>query len=179
MLDIDETCALLEQLLPALSGTVVIDALGLAAVGADPACLHHLGGRAVLTPNISELALTLAVDEATVEADPGGCAARLAAQVRAVVVSGGGESWTAAPDGRRWCAQTGSAGLGVSGSGDVLAGVVAGLAARGASPDQAAVWATYVHGSAGDRLAATVGRIGYLAREIPAALPGVFAEIEA
>jgi ADP-dependent NAD(P)H-hydrate dehydratase len=67
----------------------------------------------------------------------------------------------------------------VSGSGDVLAGVVAGLAARGAGPEQAAVWATHVHGSAGDRLAAAVGRVGYLAREIPAALPGVIVELEA
>jgi NAD(P)H-hydrate repair Nnr-like enzyme with NAD(P)H-hydrate dehydratase domain len=61
----------------------------------------------------------------------------------------------------------------------VLAGIVAGLVARGASPEQAAVWANHLHGRAGDRLSASVGRLGYLAREIPAEVPKVLAEIEA
>jgi NAD(P)H-hydrate repair Nnr-like enzyme with NAD(P)H-hydrate dehydratase domain len=94
------------------------------------------------------------------------------------VSCGGPESWTATADGRLWWDQTGGAGLAVSGSGDVFAGIVTGLAARGAEPEQAAVWASQLHGRAGDRLAATVGRIGYLAREIPAEVPRVLAEIE-
>jgi NAD(P)H-hydrate repair Nnr-like enzyme with NAD(P)H-hydrate dehydratase domain len=94
------------------------------------------------------------------------------------VVSGGAETWTACPDGRLWCDQTGGHGLAVSGSGDVFAGIVAGLTARGAAPEQAAVWASQLHGRAGDRLAAAVGRVGYLAREIPAEVPHALAEIE-
>jgi NAD(P)H-hydrate repair Nnr-like enzyme with NAD(P)H-hydrate dehydratase domain len=66
----------------------------------------------------------------------------------------------------------------VSGSGDVFAGLVTGLTARGAEPPQAAVWATHLHGRAGDRLASAVGRIGYLAREIPGEVPRVLDEIE-
>ena len=57
--------------------------------------------------------------------------------------------------------------LGVSGSGDVRAGVVAGLLARGSDAPQAAVWAAHLHGRAGERLASTVGRIGFLARDLP------------
>jgi NAD(P)H-hydrate repair Nnr-like enzyme with NAD(P)H-hydrate dehydratase domain len=48
----------------------------------------------------------------------------------------------------------------------VLAGVVAGLVARGAAPRSAAVWGAYVHARAGDRLAERVGPVGYLAREL-------------
>ncbi len=72
----------------------------------------------------------------------------------------------ASPDGRWWSSETGGIGLGTSGSGDVLAGVVGGLLARGCTAEQAAVWGQYVHAAAGDRLAANQGRTGYLAREL-------------
>jgi hypothetical protein len=40
------------------------------------------------------------------------------------------------------------------------------------------VWAGQLHGRAGDRLAAAIGGIGYLARELPAQIPRVLAELE-
>jgi hydroxyethylthiazole kinase-like uncharacterized protein yjeF len=178
MADEKETRGLVEALLPELEGPVVLDALGLAAVTADPSCLHRLGGRAVLTPNPTELAIALHVEPEELEADPAGAARRLAEQTHAAVGLGGATSWVAAPDGRLWKDESGGAGLGVSGSGDVRAGVVAGLLARGAEPEQAAVWASYLHGRAGERLAATVGRLGFLARELPPEIPRVIAEVD-
>lgn len=83
----------------------------------------------------------------------------------------------AAPDGQQWEISTGYEGLGTSGSGDVLAGAVVGLLARGASPSQAACWATHAHAAAGDRLAAKVGALGYLARELVDELPAVLTEL--
>ena len=59
------------------------------------------------------------------------------------------------------------------------AGILAGLLARGAEPAQAAVWAAFVHATAGDRLAERVGPVGYLARELPGELPGLLAELMA
>jgi NAD(P)H-hydrate repair Nnr-like enzyme with NAD(P)H-hydrate dehydratase domain len=91
---------------------------------------------------------------------------------------GGEVGFTAAPDGGLWRDDSGAAGLGVSGSGDVRAGVIAGLLARGADGPQAAVWAAHLHGRAGERLASTVGRTGFLARDLPAQVPTVLAEIE-
>jgi ADP-dependent NAD(P)H-hydrate dehydratase len=178
MADKEETRGLVEQLLPELKGPVALDALGLAAVTADPSCLHHLEGRVVLTPNPTELAISLHVEPDELEADPAGAALRLAEQAHATVGLGGATSWVAAPDGRLWEDESGGAGLGVSGSGDVRAGVVAGLLARGAEPEQAAVWASYLHGRAGERLAATVGRLGFLARELPPEIPRVIAEVD-
>jgi NAD(P)H-hydrate repair Nnr-like enzyme with NAD(P)H-hydrate dehydratase domain len=75
------------------------------------------------------------------------------------------------PDGDCFRIPQGGPGLGTSGSGDVQAGIVTGLIARGAKPDQAAVWGAYLHAAAGDRLAQDRGRIGFLAREIPAIVP--------
>ena len=49
----------------------------------------------------------------------------------------------------------------------------AGLAARGASPEQAAVWSAYVHARAGEVLSARIGIVGYLARELLDVIPEV------
>jgi ADP-dependent NAD(P)H-hydrate dehydratase len=177
MTDKEQTQAFGERLLPALSGPLALDALGLACVTADPGCVHHLGGRVVLTPNPTEIAYALHVRDDEIEADPAGSAADLSGRTRAVVGLGGATSWIAAPDDRLWQDESGTAGLGVSGSGDVRAGITAGLLARGADPAQAAVWAAYLHGRAGERLASAVGRLGFLARELPAEVPRALAEI--
>jgi NAD(P)H-hydrate repair Nnr-like enzyme with NAD(P)H-hydrate dehydratase domain len=66
--------------------------------------------------------------------------------------------------------------LATAGSGDVKAGIVAGLMARGASPDQAAVWGAWAHGRAGERLEGDVA--GYLARDLTRAAPAALAEAE-
>ena len=138
----------------------------------------HLDGDVVLTPNVRELALTLDVASQQVEDDPAGAARELARRTGAVVSCGGSRSHVADPDGTVWRDDSGGRGLGVSGSGDVMAGIVTGLAARGATPAQAAVWGTFLHGRSGDRLAAAVGRMGFLAREVLAEVPRVLAEIE-
>lgn len=158
--------------------SVVVDALALAAITEDLGALSHLGGRTVLTPNPSELAHTLGVGADRVGAAPDRSAGELARRTGAVVSLGGATSWVVSPEGETWCDPSGTAGLGVSGSGDVRAGILAGLLARGAQPAQAAVWAAHLHGRAGERLASTIGRLGFLAREVPPVLPAVLAEIE-
>jgi len=85
----------------------------------------------------------------------------------------GSITYVASADGRVWIHEGGSVGLGTSGSGDVLAGVIAGLAARGARPEQAAVWGVWLHGRAGKALSRQQGVIGFLAREIPGLIPGL------
>jgi NAD(P)H-hydrate repair Nnr-like enzyme with NAD(P)H-hydrate dehydratase domain len=95
-----------------------------------------------------------------------------------VVLYGGTVKHVVAPDGRSWTVEGGGPGLGVSGSGDTLAGIVGGLMARGAEPAQAAVWGAYLHARAGERLAAEVGAVGYLAREIPEQVPRILVELQ-
>lgn len=159
LLDRDATGRLLDELLPRLDGRpLVLDAVALFALG------DRAADGAVLTPNATELA---ALDGDDTD-DLGEQAARVAKARGAVVATLG---WVAADDGRRWRTGTGGVGLATSGSGDVLAGAALGLLARGADPSQAACWATHLHGSAGDRLAASHGRTGFLARELLDALP--------
>jgi ADP-dependent NAD(P)H-hydrate dehydratase len=177
MQDVEETLGFGDRLLPHLTGPVALDALGLASVTADVQCLRHLEARVVLTPNPTELAIALHVEEDELEEDPAAAARELAKRANAAVGLGGAISWIAAPDGRVWRDESGGAGLGVSGAGDVRAGIVAGLLARGADPVQAAVWGSHLHGRAGERLAATIGRLGFLARELPVQIPQVIDEI--
>ncbi len=177
MADTEATRAFGEKLLPHLRGPLALDALGLAAVTADAGCVQHLDGRVVLTPNPTEIAYALHVEEDEIADDPAAATLDLAGRATAVVGLGGATSWIATPDGRLWKDESGNAGLGVSGSGDVRAGITGGLLARGADPAQAAVWAAYLHGRAGERLASSVGRLGFLARELPAELPRALAEI--
>jgi ADP-dependent NAD(P)H-hydrate dehydratase len=178
MTDVEEARGFTDRLLQHVECPVVLDALGMASVTADPTCLHRLQGRAVLTPNPKELAITLHRELEEVEADPAGAALELAQRALATVALGGATSWIASPTGTLWCDESGGAGLGVSGSGDVRAGVTAGLLALGAEPDQAAAWAAHLHGRAGERLAAAIGKLGFLARELPAEIPRVQEEIE-
>ena len=177
LLDPEAASALLAAVVPDLEGPVVVDALGSAYVTHHPDGLHHLDGRCVLTVNPTELSRTLGEDEDAVGKDLVAAARRLAERARAVVLCGGPVKAVAVPDGRAWLVTEGGPGLGVAGSGDVQAGFVAGLLARGAEPAQAAVWGAYLHAVCGDRLAERVGPVGFLARELPAVAPGLLAEL--
>jgi hydroxyethylthiazole kinase-like uncharacterized protein yjeF len=127
----------------------------------------------VLLPNADELATLLDCDPRHVDEDPVGCGARAAGLYRSIVLVKGVTSHVVTPAGECWTYDGGAPGLGVSGSGDVLAGVVGGLLARGAEPLNALLWAVWLHGEAGARLAQKVGPVGFLAREIAGEIPGL------
>lgn len=80
------------------------------------------------------------------------------------------------PTGESWSVPGGGPGLGTSGSGDVLAGAIAGFAARGVPLAQAAVWGSWAHARAGDRLTELSG-LGFLARDIPPELTRAVDEV--
>ena len=164
----DGVPSLLRQLLPRLGDdvTLVLDAVALTALAQMPELLAPLAARTVLTPNSGELAALL--DGEQLE-EREACTAVV--EKYGAVVSGRG--WVVCPDGRTWREEAGGIGLGTSGSGDVLAGLVGGMLARGAEPAQAAVWGQYLHAAAGDRLSAQLGRLGFLARELLDEVPRV------
>jgi ADP-dependent NAD(P)H-hydrate dehydratase len=155
------------------SPAVVLDAGALAALHSDPAALAHLAGRAVLTPHAGEMAQLLGMERDAVEADPQAAALRAVEAFGAVVALKGPETIIASPDGRMLRYTRGGVGLGTSGSGDVLGGIIAGLLARGADPLAAAAWGVFLHGEAGNALARRHGHVGFLARELAAEVPRI------
>lgn len=174
--DPDASEALVRRTVPRLGGTVVLDALATAYVTDNHEEVASLDATVVLTVNPGELAHCLGIAEDEASEDLEGHTARLAARTRATVVCGGPVKVVAHRD-DLWRVEAGNAGLGTAGSGDVQAGIVAGLLARGAAPAQAAVWGAFLHATTGDRLAERVGPVGYLARELPGELPALLAEL--
>jgi hydroxyethylthiazole kinase-like uncharacterized protein yjeF len=152
---------------------VVIDATALFFLSRDREALHTLEGRAILTPHAAEMERVLGEGDQTIKADPAEAARRAAEIFQATVVLKGRQTLIAHPAGEIYSNRTGNVGLATSGSGDVLAGLIVGLAARGATPVQAAAWAVYLHGRAGDRLAKRAGALGFLARELPGEVPAI------
>lgn len=151
-----------------------------ARVALDAALLHALeplktrrSTPLILLPHSGELASLLDCEDEEVERNPIDCGRRAAERYRSIVLVKGVTSHVVCPAGDFWTYEGGAPGLGVSGSGDVLAGIVGGLLARGAEPLSALLWAVSLHGQAGASLARKIGPIGFLAREIAEEIPAL------
>lgn len=177
LLDPDNAADVVAACAPHIETVLVLDALALAWVTPDHARLQDFAGRCVISPNVSELAIILGEDLNAVEADQASAVLKLARSTGVVVTSGGTTTWIATPDGDLWRGEGGGPGLGVSGSGDVKAGIILGLCARGADPVHAAVWGSYLHGAIGGRLASEYGPYGFLSRELPGEIPQALLEV--
>jgi ADP-dependent NAD(P)H-hydrate dehydratase len=152
---------------------LVLDAAVLASLCGVEAQVRAWRGGVALLPHAGEMASLLECDAEEVEIDPLTAAARAAERYRAVALVKGRYSFIVAPDGRAFRFEGGGIGLATSGSGDVLAGIVGGLCARGADALTATLWGVWLHGEAGRTLTRRVGRVGFLAREIADLVPGL------
>jgi hydroxyethylthiazole kinase-like uncharacterized protein yjeF len=153
------------QALPTVLRTaraLVLDADALNAISADVqlqsllAARGRRGAPTVLTPHPLEAARLLEASTADVQADRLRCARTLAQRFAAVVVLKGSGTVIAAADGGVRINPTGNARLGIAGTGDVLAGMIAARLARGETGWEAASAAVYLHGQAADRWPAGV-----------------------
>lgn len=133
--------------------------------------LQRYDAQVLLTPHAGEMAHLTGLDKGEVAAAPGAIALEAARRWHATVALKGGSTFIAAPDGNLWLHEGGNVGLAVSGSGDTLAGIIVGLAARGASLEQACIWGVALHARAGEYLAERSGPLGYLIRDLSATVP--------
>jgi ADP-dependent NAD(P)H-hydrate dehydratase len=174
--DKDETLALLRGLLlpgrrhPKHGPAIVLDAYALGCLPELANELQPWAGRLILTPNTTEGGILLGRELEDLRRD----VPEMAETYQAVVSCQG---VIAEPGGNIWEITTGHSGLGTSGSGDVLAGAIVGLRARGTTDAQAACWGSHLHAAAGDRLASRLGGLGYLARELCDELPALMVEL--
>lgn len=168
---------LLDRLFEArLDVPLVLDAAVLGSLAERADALKAWPGGSILLPHAGEMARLLDYEREEVSADPLAAARRAAETFGAVTLIKGEYSHVVSPDGQAFRFKGGGVGLATSGSGDTLAGIVGGLAARGADPLTAVMWGVYLHGEAGRRLATKHGRVGFLARElldyVPALMEG-------
>jgi hydroxyethylthiazole kinase-like uncharacterized protein yjeF len=179
MQDEPAICEFVQALLPMLDGVnVVLDAAAMgvvreqeAAGGSEGGFLGRYKARVLLTPHAGEMAHLSGASKEEVADDPQGMARRMAERWQATVALKGPITYIATPDGRLWKHEGGNVGLAASGSGDTLAGIIVGLAARGAPLEQAGAWGVALHARAGDRLAERTGPLGFLTRDLAAEVP--------
>ena len=136
----------------------------------------------VITPHPGEAARLLHTTVGEVQADREAAARQLAENYHCIAVLKGSGTLIAVPGGEVYRNPTGNAGLAKGGSGDVLAGLLAGLLAaglrQGRTAEDAAVAAVWLHGTAGDRCAKRRGMAAMLPHDIFADLGTLFAELE-
>ncbi|MES2632233.1 MAG: NAD(P)H-hydrate dehydratase [Pseudomonadota bacterium] len=174
LMDEEGTVAFVAALLPMLAGAaVVLDALAMDVAKK----VHRFAQPVVLTPHAGEMANLLGISKEEVVSDPKACAVHAAAQWNAVVALKGATTWLVDPQGNAWHHEADQPGLATSGSGDVLAGLIAGLAARQVPLVQATAWGVVLHALAGAALARKQKPIGFLARELAAEVPALLDQL--
>lgn len=175
-----EVCkALLGKNAPWAGAVLDADALNALATGKLKCALP---GSTILTPHPGEAARLLGVTVPEVQADREHAAVQLAEKYHCVAVLKGNGTLIAEPDGTVWHNSTGSAGLARGGSGDILAGLTAGLLAaglkQGRTPADAAICAVWLHGAAADLCAKRRSMTAMLPTDIFEDLGGTLAEME-
>ncbi|MDX3910233.1 MAG: NAD(P)H-hydrate dehydratase [Sphingobium sp.] len=174
----DTVSALLRALLeePHTERAIVLDAAAIAgAAGLAELTARHQG-RVVMTPHFGEMSALTGRDVEEIEADPEGIARQVAQDYGGLVVLKSSATVIVTPDGASLGYSSDCTGLATGGSGDVLAGVIGGLMARGAEPLVAAAWGVWLHGEAGLRVEKTIGPMGFLARDLLIEIPRLMAE---
>jgi ADP-dependent NAD(P)H-hydrate dehydratase len=171
----EDSSGFVGDLLPLLGhAPVVLDALAMNVLKNRGA----LNQPVLLTPHAGEMAHLMERSKQDVLACPEELAMAAARRWNAVVALKGATTLIATPSAGRWRHDGGQPGLATSGSGDVLAGLIAGLLAQGATLEQACAWGVVLHVRAGARLAQRLGPLGYLARELPGEIPVLLKKLQ-
>lgn len=131
---------------------------------------------AVITPHIGEFARILGISNSEVAPDTENLASGFAAENNVVVVLKGSKTLVATPDGKIYVNYLANSGLAKGGSGDVLAGLIAGFLAQGMEPYKAACSAVYIHSKAGAAAADDVGARYMLPEDLIIYLPDGYSE---
>ncbi|MGA6974072.1 MAG: NAD(P)H-hydrate dehydratase [Candidatus Binatus sp.] len=151
---------------------MLIDADGLnavAAIGCE--VLKRARGPIVLTPHPGEASRLLGIPTAAINADRVSAARALVERTGATVLIKGARSVIASPDGDVYINSTGNPGMATPGMGDALSGIVGTLLAQKMRPLEALALGVFLHGYAADRVAARMGRVGYIAGDLIDELP--------
>ena len=158
---------------------LVVDADGLFALAQAPKLLRKRRGELILTPHPGEFARLVGKDANQVVAGKIEEARRAARKWGAVVALKGPPTAIASPAGDVYLSTTGNTALAHGGAGDVLAGLIAGLWAGGATALEAACAGAFVHGLAAELLSEAGAARALLPGDLFQVLPQAFRELEA
>ena len=165
---------LFEHGLPHSHCVIDADALNiLAESGLSTETWRSLGDDAILTPHPGEMGRLLGKSVKSIQEDRLNTARQTASMWNKTVILKGAYSVVASPDGRMAVSPFANPVLASAGTGDVLAGAVAGFLAQGLPTFEAALAAVYIHGAAGENVRLALGDAGALAGDLLPVIPVV------
>lgn len=167
---------LLERIVTEFTKTLIIDADGINALSANIDILNRKKCSVILTPHPGEMSRLSGLSVLEIQSARVKTAEDFADRFDVTVALKGEGTVVAARGGKTAVNPSGNCGMATGGTGDVLSGVVAALAAQGCTPYDSAVLGVYLHGLAGDIAAAEKGIHGLIASDLCGALPAAFLE---
>lgn len=172
------TADVLRAVVSRCEAPVVIDADGINALAQHIDILDERRGELILTPHIGEFSRLSGLDTTQIIARQAETAKEFSEAHPDVTLVLKSHRTVIAKNGELLLNTAGNSGMAKGGSGDVLAGIVASLAAQGVKPFDAAAAGVYIHALAGDLAAEELGKTAMLPSDIIDRLPSVFRKIE-
>jgi NAD(P)H-hydrate epimerase len=157
---------------------IVLDADGLIAFVGELNSLKNLKLNLILTPHPGELGKLLSKSTGEILKNREKIASETAKSLGCILVLKGHQTIIADKTGKININKTGNPGMASAGAGDVLTGIIAGLAAQGLNPLQAACAGVYIHGLAGDMAAGDRGEYGMIASDIIDCIPKAIRKVQ-
>ena len=173
-----ETQNLVRRIVEHALRPLLLDADALYAIRDNLDLLQQCDADIILTPHTGEFARLVKQDRDEIERKRIDIAQTFAVEFGVTLVLKGAPTVIAAKDGQVYINSTGNPGMATAGSGDVLSGLIAGLAAQGAAPDHAACAGVYLHGLAGDHARDTVGEYGLIATDLTRAFAEILRDVQ-
>ena len=170
----EDTKALVRGFIENCAVPMVLDADALNCISDNPEILKKRESEIIITPHPGEMGRLCGLSAKEVNADRVNVALRFAEKYGVITVLKGSGTIIASPNGRVLLNTTGNSGMATGGSGDVLAGMTAGLLAQGKNAFDCAAAAVYLHGKAGDFASEKLGKISMLPSDIIDCIPAAF-----
>ena len=149
----------------------VVDADGLNVLASSSEWWTDFSQDAILTPHPGEMGRLTGRSTKDIQEHRVEIAVESAMKWRKIVVLKGAFTVVAYPDGSSRLSPFANSAMATAGTGDVLAGTIAGLLAQGVEPEDAAALGVYLHGLSGERASADLGDTGMLAGDLLPELP--------
>ena len=167
----EETDRLIYELIKSADCPVILDADGINAIANNIDIIQSAGEKLILTPHPGEMSRLTGLGVADIQKNRLEIAREFAARYGITLVLKGAATVVASAGGKLLINSSGNVGLAKGGSGDLLAGMIAGFAAQRIVPEEAAACGVYLHGKAADEWVKTRSEYSLLPSDLPEMIP--------
>lgn len=164
-----------EEFINKATRPIVIDADAINLISQDISIIDKIPQNSILTPHPKEFDRLVGASSSSIERFEK--QKNFSKRYKQIIILKGAHTSITLPNGDVYFNSTGNPGMATGGSGDVLAGVIAGLMAQGLNSENASLLGVYIHGLAGDFAKREVGKIGISAGDIVGFLPNALSTL--